>query len=239
MTSKRIIHQARVTQIDIHTDQIKEFHFENIEPQSFQYKAGQFLMIHITNANGGKDILRAYSLASGHHDQRHFRLLIKYIPQGVASQYFWQLRKDDTVRFTGPFGKLFFPTTPAKNLFFLSTGSGLAPHLSYVESYLDTLPDHHFEFLIGVRTQNDFFFETYLRNLKEKHANFRYQFVLSRPDETWKGRCGYLQHQIADLKPSPSDSQFFICGNEDMAKSTKQCLIDTGFAPEDIFVEIF
>ncbi len=239
MSSKRVVHTAKINSIHPHTEHIKEFIFENEAPKEFPFKAGQFLMIHIPTTTGGKDALRAYSLASGDQHANTFRLLIKYIPNGVASEYFWSLTHGDTVRFTGPFGKLLFPETPAKLLFFLSTGSGLAPHISYIESHIQRHPESHFEFLIGVRTQKDFFFTNYLNDFKKRHPNFHYQFVLSRPDETWNGRCGYLQHQVTDLGATPEDCQFFICGNEDMAKSTKQCLLDYGLSADKIFVEIF
>lgn len=239
LSSKRLIHTAKVNEILPHTELIKEFIFDNETPKEFVFRAGQFLMIHVPNPEGGKNSLRAYSLASGEQNNNSFRLLIKYIPNGIASEYFWKLNPGEAVRFTGPFGKLFFPETPAKRLFFLSTGSGLAPHLSYIESHIERYPQSHFEFLVGVRTQNDFFFTGYLDNIKNKYPNFHYQFVLSRPDESWKGRCGYLQHQVMNLGAAPQDCQFFICGNEDMAKSTKQCLLDFGLTAEQVFVEIF
>jgi ferredoxin-NADP reductase len=239
LNSNRLLRTAKVITIKKHTELIREFVLATQMPEEFKFRAGQFLMLHVPAPAGGKNLLRAYSLASGEKQQTNFRLLIKYIPKGVASEFFWNLDLGGEIIFTGPFGKLFFPVLPAKNLFFFSTGSGLAPHLSYIETFLELYPQCHFEFLIGVRTQNDFFFTDYLEKTKTTFANFNYQFVLSRPDSHWIGRCGYLQNQIESLNAKPENSQFFICGNEDMAKATKQCLLGQGFNTADIFVEIF
>ena len=239
MSSKRLIHTAKIVSCQIHTEFIREFNFEMLQPSEFNFRAGQFLMIHIPAPEDEKTPLRAYSIASGDHLKNSFRLLIKYVPNGVASEYFWKLSTGDDVKFTGPFGKLFFPQDPAQKLYFLSTGSGLAPHLSYIETHLAQFPNSKFEFLIGVRSKQDFFYTEYLEQKKIQFSNFNFQFVLSRPDEHWNGRSGYLQTQIDSLEVNPEKSQFFICGNEQMAKSTKQALISAKLSPENIFVEIF
>lgn len=211
-----------------------------LNPSTLKFQAGQFLMLHIPPLNPGeKDILRAYSLASGEQTPSQFRLLIKYVDEGVASKYFWNLEVGHTINLTAPFGKLFFPQTPSQKLFFLSTGSGLAPHLSYIETFLAQFPESHFHFLIGVRTQKDFFYIDYLNEKKKNFKNFDFEFVLSRPDPTWKGKTGYLQKQIESLNFEISNCHFFVCGNKDMANATKHVLLDLGLAKDKVLVEIF
>lgn len=240
MDSRRVIQTAKVIGIQTHTDLIKEFVFEMQNPVNLKFRAGQFLMIHIPSPiPGAKDILRAYSLASGEEPSSSFRLLVKYVDNGVASKYFWDIQLGHTVQLTAPFGKLFFPEAPSEKLFFLSTGSGLAPHISYIETFLAQYPSSLFHFMIGVRTQQDFFYIDYLNEKKKTFKNFDYEFVLSRPDETWNGRFGYIQKQIETLTFDVSNSHFFICGNKDMANTTKHTLLDKGLAPNKILVEIF
>lgn len=240
LDSRRVIQTAKVIGIQTHTDLIKEFYFEMQHPANLKFRAGQFLMIHIASPTpGAKDLLRAYSLASGEEPSTSFRLLVKYVDEGVASRYFWDLKEGDTVKLTAPFGKLFFPDAPSEKLFFLSTGSGLAPHLSYIETFLDRYPNCSFHFMIGVRTQRDFFYMDYLNEKKKTFKNFDFEFVLSRPDDNWKGRAGYLQKQVETLKFDVNNSHFFICGNKDMANATKHALLDQGLAANKILVEIF
>lgn len=240
MDSRRVIQTAKVISIQTHTDLIKEFVFEMQNPTQLNFRAGQFLMIHIPSPTpGAKDLLRAYSLASGEQPSTSFRLLVKYVDDGVASRYFWDLQLGQSVPLTAPFGKLFFPENPSEKLFFLSTGSGLAPHLSYIETFLAQYPNSFFHFMIGVRTQRDFFYVDYLKEKKKTFKNFDFEFVLSRPDETWKGRVGYLQKQIETLPFDVANSHFFICGNKDMANSAKHVLLDQGLAANRILVEIF
>ncbi len=240
MNSRRLIQTAKLIGIQTHTELIKEFVFEMLTPTTLSFRAGQFLMLHIPNPiPGEKDILRAYSLASGEHNPSVFRLLIKYVDGGLASQYFWNLKVNQTIQFTAPFGKLFFPETPSTQLFFLSTGSGLAPHLSYIETYLEKCPENSFHFLIGVRTTKDLFYVDYLNDKKNKFRNFNFEFALSRPESTWTGKIGYLQKQIEILDFEASNCHFFICGNKEMAIATKQSLLDRGIPANKILVEIF
>jgi ferredoxin-NADP reductase len=187
----------------------------------------------------GKDLLRAYSVGSGEQQPEQLRLLIKYREGGVASKYFWDLHLGQSIPFTGPFGKLFFPAEPGAQLYFLSTGSGLAPHLSYLESYIEKYPQSRFEFLIGVRTPQEFFLQDYLEEKRNRYSNLHYQFVLSRPDTSWKGRRGYLQQQLESLPWQAEQSHFFVCGNESMAKATKEWLLEHGLPKERLLVEIY
>lgn len=240
MSSKRVVYTAKTTEIKHHTEFIREYIFQMDPPQIFKFRAGQFLMLHLEPPQPGeKDILRAYSLASGEQSTSHFRLLIKYIKDGIASQFFWSLQEGSPIRFTGPFGKLFFPEPPSSHLYFLSTGSGLAPHISYVETFIEQFPQCHYHFLIGVRTQNDFFYTNYLNELSQKYPQFKYEFVLSRPDPSWTGKTGYLQQQLPNLEIDIHNSHVFVCGNEDMAKQTKNVLLEMGLPKEKALVEIF
>lgn len=243
--SPRTIYQTQLTRIIDHTPEIRELFLSPAEPNEFKFKAGQFVMLHVPPKDQGgtsapKPILRAYSLASPEQDTKHFRLIFKHVPGGAASEYVWALKEGETLKFTGPFGKLFFPEPPTPQLVFLNTGSGVSQHLCYIYSKMEQYPRLKYRLLFGVRTEKDIYYQKELEQLKQTLPDFDYSYVLSRPSETWQGKRGYIQHHLEEFKYKEIETTFFLCGNGGMIKEAKAKLIDQdGIAPARILAEAF
>lgn len=73
----------------------------------------------------------ALILLQRQHDTQKFRLLFKFVENGVASNFVWGLKGQETLNFTGPFGKVFFQEPPTEQIVFLNTGSGLSQHFLF------------------------------------------------------------------------------------------------------------
>ena len=128
----RQIYKMRVTEIRDHTPSIRELFLRCEEPNSFHFRAGQFVMLHVP-IEGAKPALRAYSIASTEHATGGFRLIFKYVESGAASKYVWSLTGNDLLEFTGPFGRVFFKEPSTEQVIFLNTGSGVSQHFSFIE----------------------------------------------------------------------------------------------------------
>ena len=107
MSSARKIYQMTVEQIIDHTSTVRELVLKAQEPAEFVFKAGQFVMLNVPQAEG-KPVLRAYSIASDDRIKNGFRLLFKFVENGIASTFVWSLQGGETLNFTGPFVKVFF-----------------------------------------------------------------------------------------------------------------------------------
>lgn len=238
MSSTRTMYKMKVAEILDHTPTVREIVLRPIEPQSFTFKAGQFVTLHVPQEP--KPAMRAYSIASDDRISDGFRLLFKHVENGVASTYIWALKGGETLNFTGPFGRVLFKEPPTKQIIFLNTGTGLSQHFCYLMSKKDVYPQLKYRMLFGVRNEKEMYYQPQLEALKKEMTNFDYEFVLSRPSESWKGKKGYIQHFIKDFDYKNIDTTFYLCGNGGMIKEVKQQLIEVdGFDKAHIHSEAF
>lgn len=245
----RIIRKMTVIKICDYTPQIRELFISCTDPKDFEFKAGQFVMLHVPpdlsngpNDAGGKPLkpaLRAYSIASTDEQRDGFRLVFKYVDNGLASKYVWALKEGAVLDFTGPFGRVFFKEPPTEQCIFMNTGSGISQHFSFIESNLKKYPNLRYRLLFGVRYKDDIYYREELDRLKAQLPNFEYQYVLSRPDDTWTGPKGYVQNHIDDFDYKGIPTTFYLCGNGAMIKDVKAKLESQGFDMKNVFAEAF
>jgi ferredoxin--NADP+ reductase len=107
------------------------FSFRITRPASFRFRSGEFVMLGLMN--GAKPILRAYSIASPAWDDELEFYSIK-VPDGPLTSRLQLIQPGDTVLLgKKPTGTLVHDAlTPAKRLYLLSTGTGIAPFASLV-----------------------------------------------------------------------------------------------------------
>lgn len=243
MASARTQYKMKIKQIRDLTADVRELLVETAEPAQFKFKAGQFVMLHVPQ--DPKPALRAYSISSTEQNDKGFRLLFKYVkgvdgyPDGIASRYVWGLHGDETLTFTGPFGRVFFHEPPTQQIVFLNTGTGLSQHLCYLESKCEQYPNLQYRLLFGVRNEKDIYFKTELEKLSKRLNNFQFEYVLSRSSESWTGKKGYVQNFIREFNYKEIPTTFYLCGNNGMIKGTKATLAEDQFDPTRIFVEAF
>ena len=237
MSTRRPPFQVRIARILDLTPSVRDIQFQYLNPDDLQFRCGQFVMLHVPSEP--KSVLRAYSIASSDQDTLGFRLLFKYVPNGKASEYVWKLKANDQVLCSGPFGRVFFEEPPAEQIVFLCTGTGLAPHLSYLQSKIDILQNHKVFLFFGVTQESEIFCEQDLIEIQKKMKHFHYHVVLSRPSLHWTGRKGYVQDFLHETHYLQHPTDFYLCGNGQMIKETKDLLERNGIEPHKIHSEAF
>ena len=239
MSSARTIYHMRVEQIIDHTPSVRELVLKTETPAEFSYKAGQFVMLNVPQGEA-KPILRAYSIASDDRIKNGFRLLFKFVENGVASTFVWNLKGGELLNFTGPFGKVFFQEPPTEQILFLNTGTGLSQHICYLLSKKELYPNLKYRMLFGVRSEKDMYYKPELDALVKELPDFKYEFVLSRPSETWTGKKGYIQNFLSEYGYKNIPTTFYMCGNGGMIKEIKHQLIEIdGIDKSRIWAEAF
>jgi CDP-4-dehydro-6-deoxyglucose reductase, E3 len=233
----RQIYKMRLTEIRDYTPQIRELFLTCEDPDSFQFRAGQFVMLHVPAEP--KPLLRAYSIASDEARKDGYRLIFKYVENGAASQYVWGLKGGELLDFTGPFGRVFFKEPPTEQIVFLNTGSGVSQHFSFLESNLKKHPNLKYRMLFGVRYDQDIYYQEELERLKKQLPDFEYEYVLSRPSDSWKGKKGYVQNFIDAYGYLEIPTTFYLCGNGAMIKDVKAKLTAENFDPTRVWAEAF
>ncbi|MBS0295854.1 MAG: ferredoxin--NADP reductase [Proteobacteria bacterium] len=122
-------HVERVLWVKHWTDQY--FSFAITRPASFRFRSGEFVMIGLPG--GPKPVMRAYSIASpGFAEELEF-LSIK-VEDGPLTSRLQKIQPGDEIllgrKSTGTL--VLDALTGAKNLYLISTGTGLAPFLSLI-----------------------------------------------------------------------------------------------------------
>lgn len=105
------------------------FSFRISRPASFRFRSGEFVMIGLQV--DGKPLLRAYSMASPSWDEELEFYSIK-VPDGPLTSRLQNIKEgDEVILGRKPTGTLVLDAlTPAKRLFLISTGTGVAPFAS-------------------------------------------------------------------------------------------------------------
>lgn len=213
---------ARLEKIRALTPSVNEFSFQ-VELENFQFLAGQFVTLHVPQA-GPKPALRAYSIASS-QDDPHLKLIVKMVPQGVASQYLIKLKNHDRVQMTGPFGRCLFIEPPLQQICFVCTGAGLSQHYCFLKSKAIKFPDRRYRMLMGVWNESEIFYQSELSEIKKQLSDFKFDFVLDKPTGNWSGKTGYVTDYLDQLDFAKIPTHFYLCGNPEMIKSVKHHLI--------------
>ena len=107
------------------------FSFTTTRDPSFRFRNGEFTMIGLKV--GEKPLLRAYSVASANYEDRLEFFSIK-VPDGPLTSELQKIVPGDTVllrqKSTGTL--VIDALTPARRLFMISTGTGIAPFASLI-----------------------------------------------------------------------------------------------------------
>ena len=117
-----------VTAVTHWTDRL--FSFRVTRPQSLRFRSGEFVMIGLMG-EAGKPLLRAYSIASPAWDEELEFYSIK-VPDGPLTSRLQHIKPgDEIILRPKPVGTLVHDALlPGKRLWFLATGTGLAPFAS-------------------------------------------------------------------------------------------------------------
>ena len=117
-----------VTSVKHWTDRL--FSFRVSRPQSLRFRSGEFVMIGLLG-DTGKPLLRAYSIASPSWDEELEFYSIK-VPDGPLTSKLQHIQPGDQIILRPkPVGTLVLDALlPGKRLWFLATGTGIAPFAS-------------------------------------------------------------------------------------------------------------
>ena len=207
------------------------------QPGPFQFTAGQWLNLHVRTPDGGTE-KRAYSIASG-PPAWPIELAVTHVIDGTVSPLLHAIRAGDELSCDGPYG--FFTRegdvrrAPA---LFVGTGTGLSPLRSML---LDLLADPQHApvtVLFGARTQADILWRDELHAAATRDPKIRIEVTLSRPDQDWRGRSGYVQAHVAELSAALVAPHVFICGLSPMVTEVRAlCKAELGYDRKRIHSE--
>ena len=206
------------------SDQTKHLEFEVLGQENFDFKAGQFVSIREPRPDG-KVITRAYSVASAPR-RNCFDVCLNRVENGFMSNYLCDLDVGAEVHFHGPHG-LFVLREHRQDALFIATGTGIAPFRAMAQwLFADPARNagHCFWLVYGTRYEKDVYYAEEFQRLAAAHPNFHYVVTLSRAQQEWTGRRGYVQERVREIVGNRQDMQAYICGLNDMVTAVRELL---------------
>jgi ferredoxin--NADP+ reductase len=218
------------------------FSFKTTRDPGLRFENGQFVMIGLQVEN--RSLVRAYSIASPNYEE-HLEFFSIKVPNGPLTSRLQHLKVNDEILVSRkPTGTLVIhDLKPGKNLYLLSTGTGLAPFMSVIQ---DIEAYDRFEKIVlihGVRYVSELayadFIEKELPN-NEFFGEFVREKLIYYPTVTREafrnqGRLtdlinsGKLFDDIGLPPLNPIDDRAMICGSPQMLADTAALLDARGF----------
>jgi ferredoxin--NADP+ reductase len=246
--------EERVLSVHHWTDRL--FSFTTTRDPSLRFSNGHFTMIGLRL--NGKPLLRAYSIASPNYEE-HLEFLSIKVEEGPLTSHLQHIQVGGTI-IVGkkPTGTLLIDyLTPAKRLYLLSTGTGLAPFLSIIR---DPETYAKFESVVvvhGVRQVDELAYHDLIVDHLPQHEflgdmigqQLRYYPTVTRETYRNMGRVTSLIENgklftDLDLPPmNPAHDRVMLCGSPGMLNDLKHMLETQGFVegntsiPGDFVIE--
>ena len=246
--------EERVLSVHHWTDRL--FTFTTTRDPSLRFSNGHFTMIGLRL--NGKPLLRAYSIASPNYEE-HLEFLSIKVEEGPLTSHLQHIQVGDTI-IVGkkPTGTLLIDyLTPAKRLYLLSTGTGLAPFLSIIR---DPETYEKFETVVvvhGVRQLDELAYHDLIVDHLPQHEflgdmigqQLRYYPTVTRETYRNMGRVtslienGKLFNDLGLPTLNQAQDRVMLCGSPGMLNDLKHMLETQGFVegntsiPGDFVIE--
>ncbi len=225
--------QARLIEsVEIAPD-VRHFVFEAPEIERVDFTPGQF--VSFTNAINGKNITRAYSIASAPSGTNQFELCLNLVKEGVFSPHLFQMKPGESVEMRPPLGG-FVLRNPPRDSILVATGTGIAPFRSILRAHLNET-SQAFTLLFGVRHEHSLMYREEFENLARRYPHFRFMPTLTRPEPSWTGRTGRVQAHLAEAIGGRRDVDILLCGLKLMVNDVRNILRDMSFDRKQILYE--
>jgi len=212
---------------------VRHFRFEALGVERLDFVPGQFTSF--TDVIEGKEITRAYSLASAPSGTNRFELCLNRVEHGHLSPRLFEMQPGDRMEMRQPLG-LFVLRQPPQDSIFIATGTGIAPFRSMLRAHLNA-SSPAFTLLFGVRYQSHLLYRTEFEEMALRYPHFRFWPTLTRPEAGWKGRQGRVQAHLAEAVGERRDLDFYLCGLKEMVNDVRAVLKGLGFDRKQIFYE--
>jgi len=218
------------------------FSFKTTRDPGLRFENGQFVMIGLQLEN--RPLIRAYSIASPNYEE-HLEFFSIKVPNGPLTSRLQHLQVNDEILVSRkPTGTLVIhDLKPGKNLYLLSTGTGLAPFMSVIQ---DIEAYDKFEKIVlvhGVRYVSELAYANFIENELPNNEFFGelvrekliYYPTVTREPFRNQGRLtdlinsGKLAADIGLPQLNPLEDRAMICGSPQMLADTEALLDGLGF----------
>lgn len=206
-------------------------------------------------ADNDEPIFRAYSMANHPGEKGIIMLNVRIatpppndmsLPPGKATSYIFNLKPNDQVTISGPYGEFFIKETK-REMVYIGGGAGMAPLRSHLFHLFHTLKtrDRKVSYWYGARSKREMFYTEDFQEIEKNFSNFKYQVALSAalPEDNWTGLKGFihevLYEQYLKNHEEPEEVEYYLCGPPMMIAAVQKMLASLGVPKEMIAFDSF
>ncbi len=234
--------RTRVVGLENLTHDIKQLTLKLIEPDTMEYKAGQFVQIETPVYDLTDDpVYRAYSMSSSPSSRNTIEMEIRLVPDGICTTYVHQhLNVGDAVTLNGPYGE-FHRTVTDREMICIAGGSGMAPLKSILHDMREQGVQRKVTYFFGAKSKRDLFLLDMMQQLESDLPAFRFIPALSEPapDDNWDGETGLITDVVDRHTGDLANAEAYLCGSPFMIDACIVVLRKHGMPENNIFYDKF
>ncbi len=170
-----------------------------------------------------------------------FELVIVFLEGGAGTTYlFNEVKEGSELLLRGPQGVFILPKELDRDIFFICTGTGVAPFRSMIYHIKrHNIPHQNIYLVFGTRTLKDTLYYDELREFEKELEGYYYLPVFSRESEenVRKGYVHAVYEEIVRTKKRPA--YFYLCGWKNMIDEAKERILALGYDKKDIHLELY
>ena len=195
--------------------------------------------------------MRSYSISSTPSRPHILEITVKRVPapadnpdvpSGLVSNWLHdRFTVGSQVKLTGVMGKFTVDDT-ARQLLFISAGSGITPMMSMSRWLCDTGADVDIVFIHSARSPRDLIFRHELESMAVRYDNFKLAVTTTRsePGQAWQGYTGRLNElMLQAISPDLQQRTVYVCGANPFMSGVKTILENMGLPRENYHEESF
>ena len=213
--------------------EVRHFIFDVPATDGLEFTPGQF--VSFSQDILGRMVTRAYSIASAPAGS-HFELCLNRVKDGAFSPWLFETQPGDTVEMQGPLG-YFVPRTPFRDSVLVATGTGIAPFRSYLQWMPIVAGASAITLLFGARYGEGLVYYSEFEQLERTRPGFHFLPTITRPDQSWHGRTGWVQQHLDEALGGRLDIDVYICGLKAMVDDVRDILKRKGMTRQQIIYE--
>lgn len=160
---------------------------------------------------------------------------------GSFSSAILNLKTGDTITTPSPFGFFYPDLKDNKDLFFIAGGIGVTPCMSIIRECANKDDSRLIHLFYSNKTKSDIAFRKELADLSKKNPNFHIHHQITREEPTDQElQAGRITpSQIIKHVANPEQTEFFISGSMDFAKTIWKGLHAKGVPQHRLYTEGF
>lgn len=215
-----------------------EFKTDNAHMSSFL--AGSHINVRIPAGKKGTTINRTYTLSSSPKDLPAFKITVKQVEKGSASNWLaTHLKPGMKLEFTQPSGDFVLPEQTPGRILFIAAGSGVTPVMSMLRFLSETANKSEIDFLYYARSPQDIIFKEELDSLCSSMKGLKLNYCVEQSTPEWLGLEGRITEQHFSELTKLDKHEIYLCGPSPFMDAATSTLKTLGVEEYQIHKELF